>query len=214
MPADHSPAAAAVLERLAASDRFLIQQVFRALGNEYRISIPAAGSAEEGEALLFVKQKKLAIREDIRFRLSPDDDAHLFMIKARTMLEVAGRHDVTDADGAPLGLLAKDFLKSLLRSHWIVSEPDGTVLFEAHEASWPIAIIRRAGQFLPQELGLLSFLPFNFALVRDGQPVGSYRRVMGKLRDRYVLELGPELADADRRVLLAFAVALDALQDR
>lgn len=209
-----TPAADAVLEQLAASDRFLIQQLFKALGNEYRISIPAPGSTEEGAPLLFVKQKKLAIREDIRFRLSPDDDGHLFMIKARTMLEVAGRHDVTDAAGAPLGLLAKDFFKSLLRSHWVVSGADGEQLFEAHEASWPIAIIRRAAGFAPGELGLLQFLPFNFALMRDGQQVGSYRRVMGKLRDRYVLELGPGLADADRRVVLAFAVALDALQDR
>jgi hypothetical protein len=29
----------------------------------------------------------------------------------------------------------------------------------------------------------------NFTLTRGGAPVGSYRRVLGKLRDRYVLEL-------------------------
>jgi hypothetical protein len=38
--------------------------------------------------------------------------------------------------------------------------------------------------------------------------------VLGKLSDRYVLELSEELADADQRLLLAFAVALDALEDR
>jgi len=38
--------------------------------------------------------------------------------------------------------------------------------------------------------------------------------VLGKLRDRYVLELGPEFDGVDRRLVLAFAVALDALQDR
>jgi hypothetical protein len=38
--------------------------------------------------------------------------------------------------------------------------------------------------------------------------------VLGKLRDRYVLEIGPELAAVDRRLLVAFAVGLDALQDR
>jgi hypothetical protein len=37
--------------------------------------------------------------------------------------------------------------------------------------------------------------------------------VLGKLRDRYVLELEPGFG-ADRRLVLAFAVALDALQDR
>jgi hypothetical protein len=51
-------------------------------------------------------------------------------------------------------------------------------------------------------------------LVRDGEQVGTYKRVLGKLRDRYVAELGPGLAGADRRLLLAFTVALDALQDR
>jgi hypothetical protein len=63
-----------VLERLGSANRFLIQQVFRPIGNEYRISAPPAGD-EEGTPLLFVKQKKLKIKEDIRFRLSPDDDA-------------------------------------------------------------------------------------------------------------------------------------------
>jgi hypothetical protein len=34
------------------------------------------------------------------------------------------------------------------------------------------------------------------------------------VKDRYVLELGPDLGDVDRRLLIAFAVALDALQAR
>jgi len=44
--------------------------------------------------------------------------------------------------------------------------------------------------------------------------VGTYRRLFGKLRDRYDLELEPALDGVDRRLVLAFAVALDALQDR
>jgi hypothetical protein len=95
-----------------------------------------------------------------------------------------------------------------------VRDAQGTELFEAHEASWPIAIIRRLGDLLPEALGLLNFLPFNFVLRRDGEEVARYRRVLGKLRDRYTLQLEPGAADADRRLILAFAVALDALQDR
>jgi hypothetical protein len=51
-------------------------------------------------------------------------------------------------------------------------------------------------------------------LLKGGQEAGTYRRVLGKLRDRYVLELGQSLQDIDRRLVLALAVALDALQDR
>ncbi len=197
-----------------ASNRFLVQQVFKPIGNEYRISIPAPGSSDEGRPLLFVKQKKLKIKEDIRFRLDPDREEHLFMIKAKTVFEFRGRHEVLDADGQVIGMIEKDFAKSLLRSHWHVRDAGGSELFEAHEASWPVAIIRRVADMLPDFLAALTWLPFNFVFMRDGTQLGTYRRVLGKLRDRYVLELGENIGDADRRVVLAFAVALDALQDR
>src|SRR5688572_10902970 len=127
------------IPELEGSNRFLIQQIFKPLANEYRISVPAPGSTEEWRPILFVKQKKLKIREDIRFRTSENDDTpHAFMIKARTVFEFRGRHDVLDAEGEPIGLLEKVFGLSLLRSHWRVKDPDGNELFEAHEASWHI----------------------------------------------------------------------------
>jgi len=208
------PDSGGALSQLESADRFLIQQVFKPIGNEYRISVPPPGSTEEGTPLLYVKQKKLKVREDIRFRLSPDDDAHLFMIKAKTVFEFRGRHDVLDADGTAIGLLEKDFGRSLLRSHWRVRDAAGVELFEAYEASLGIALLRRVAGFLPEWLSLLTWLPFNFTFRREGHEVGTYRRVLGKLRDRYVVEPGPELAETDRRLVVAFAVALDALQDR
>jgi uncharacterized protein YxjI len=203
-----------VLAEIEASNRFLVQQVFKPIGNEYRISVPAPGSTDEGRPLLFVKQKKLKIKEDIRFRIDPDRDEHLFMIKAKTVFEFRGRHEVLDADGQVIGLIEKDFAKSLLRSYWHVRDASGTDLFDAHEANWAIALLRRFADLGPDWLSLLTWLPFNFVLVRGDEQVGTYRRVLGKLRDRYVLELGENIGDVDRRLVLAFAVALDALQDR
>ena len=202
-----------VLEQLRSANRFLVQQVFRPIGNEYRISAPAAGT-EEGAPLLFVKQKKLKIKEDIRFRLSPDDDAHVFMIKSKSVFEFRGRHEVLDADGSVIGMLEKNFAKSLIRSHWHVRDANGEELFEGYESNLAIAIVRRVADLGPDWLSLLQWLPFNFTLRRGDEEVGTYRRVLGKLRDRYVLELGEGLHDADRRLVLAFAIALDALQDR
>lgn len=197
------------------SDRFLVQQIFRPIGNEYRISIPAPGSKEEGEPLLFVKQKKMSIREDIRFRLDPDRDEHLFMIKSKTVFEFAGRHDVLDDAGAVIGALEKSFAKSLLRSHWVVRDAAGQELVTAQEQSLVIAIVRRFAGYLPVAGSwLLDYLPFNFTLEHEGSEAGRYSRVIGSFRDKYVLELRDGLTGADRRLVLAFAVALDALQDR
>jgi uncharacterized protein YxjI len=203
-----------VLTALDSADRILIQQVFKPIANEYRVSIPAPGSSDEGAPLLFVKQKKLSIREDIRFRLSPDDEGHVFRIKSKSLFEFRGRHEVLDSEGNAIGLLEKDFTRSLLRSHWRVRDVSGTELLETHESSWTIALLRRIAGVLPEWMAPLGWVPFNFVLRREGREVGTYRRVLGKLRDRYVLEVTPELADVDRRLLVAFAVGLDALQDR
>jgi uncharacterized protein YxjI len=203
-----------VLAAIEASDRFLVQQVFKPIANEYRISVPPPGSSDEGPPLLHVRQKRMKIREDIRFRLEPGDGPHLFMIKSKTVFEFRGRHEVLDDSDRVIGLLEKVFGRSLLRSHWRVRDADGEELFEAHEASWIVALLRRFADLGPDWMSLLTWLPFNFALVRGGEPVGTYKRVLGRLRDRYVLELGPGLEGVDRRLVIAFTVALDALQDR
>jgi uncharacterized protein YxjI len=209
-----APEAQTVLDELEAADRLLVQQVFKPIANEYRISVPTHGSTDEGRPLLYVKQKKMKIKEDIRFRLAPDDDAHLFMIKSKSVFEFGGRHEVLDPSGAVIGLLEKDFGRSLLRSHWHVRDTAGTELLEAHESSWIIALLRRLGDIGPDLLSLLEWLPFNFVLRRNGEQVGTYKRVLGAVRDRYVLELDPGIGDVDRRLLVAFAIGLDALQDR
>jgi uncharacterized protein YxjI len=203
-----------VLSDLESSNRFLVQQVFKPIANEYRISVPTPGSTEEGRPLLFVKQKKLKVKEDIRFRVASDDDSrHLFMIKAKSVFEVRGRYEVLDGEDSVIGLLEKDFARSLLRSHWRVKDPAGNELFEAHESSWIVALVRRLADAISDWLAALTWLPFNFVLKRGGEEVGTYKRVLGKLRDRYVLELEPGF-EFDRRLVLAFAIALDALQDR
>jgi uncharacterized protein YxjI len=209
-----APDPKAVLSELEAADRLLVQQLFKPIANEYRISVPTSDSDDEGHPLLFVKQKKMKIKEDIRFRLSPDAEEHLFMIKSKSVWEFRGRHQVLDAEGNELGLLEKDFTRSLLRSHWRVRDPAANELLESHESSWIIAIVRRIADILPDWFGLLGWLPFNFVVRRNGEEVGRYRRVLGKFRDRYVFELGPGLKDVDHRLLVAFAVGLDALQDR
>jgi uncharacterized protein YxjI len=203
-----------VLAELEGTNRLLVQQVFKPIANEYRISVPTPGSTEEGRPLLYVKQKRMKIREDIRFRLSPDDAEHLFMIKSKSVFEFRGRHEVLDGDGTVIGMLEKDFARSLIRSHWHVRDASGSEVLEGHEASWVVALLRRFANLGPDWLSLLTWLPFNFVLRREGQEVGTYKRVLGKFRDRYVLELAPELGGADRRLIVAFAIGLDALQDR
>ena len=86
-------------------DRYLVDQLIRPIANLYRVTPLAAGEAPAGPPIAYVRQKKLAVKEDIRFYADEGETRELFRIKARSWLDTGGsRYDVTAADGTPVRL--------------------------------------------------------------------------------------------------------------
>jgi uncharacterized protein YxjI len=186
-------------------DRFVIDQLIRPMANLYRIS---AGSS----AVAFVRQKKLAIKEDIRFYVDENQSEELFRIKARALMEFGGRYDVTTPAGERVGVLEKVFGKSLLRSTWRILDPHEQELAIAKERSVPIAVLRRLVDVVPY--GDFIPIPFHFTIDTDGSHLGDLNRRFG-VRDTYDLDLsGDQGRLIDRRLAVALGIALDALQSR
>jgi uncharacterized protein YxjI len=181
------------------SDRFVIEQLIRPIANLYKIS-------SDGRPVAFVRQKKLAIREDLRFFADEGETRELFRIKARSVFEVRGTYDVTDSMDGPIGALQKEFVTSLARSTWRVLDASGALTAVAREQNLLVALVRRVVD-LP--------LPFHFDISgADGAQLGTLRRAFS-IRDRYELDLtGDSGRLLDRRLAIALAVGLDALQSR
>ena len=193
-------------------DRYLVDQLIRPIANLYQITPLAAGEVPAGSPVAFVRQKKMAIKEDIRFFADEQESQELFRIKARSIFDIgSARYDVTDAQGSALGVLEHLFGKSLLRSTWKITQGNG-VVFTAQERSMPMALARRVVDFVPY--GELVPIPYNFDLLLDERVVGHMNRKF-QLRDRYVLDLsGDHERQVDRRLAIALAIGLDALQNR
>jgi uncharacterized protein YxjI len=195
-----------------AHEAFFIDQLIRPLANLYRISTLGSDGSSPGEPLAFVRQKKLAIKEDIRFSADESEQEELFRLKARQVIEIRGRYDVLTPDGARVGTLEKVFGTSLLRSTWRILDANEAEVATAREKSFPMALLRRGIDLVPYG----EFVPvlFQFEILMDGHVVGEMRRPVG-FRDRYTLKLpGDPDRRIDRRVAVALAIALDALQSR
>jgi uncharacterized protein YxjI len=195
-------------------DRFLIEQLVRPMINLYQVTPLAAGETPAGGPVAYVRQKRMAIKEDIRFFADEQETQEAFRIKARSIFDIgSARYDVTDAHGAPIGVLEHVFGKSLLRSTWRVTDADGGEVMTAQERSMPMAIARRVVDFVPY-VGEFVPIPYNFDFVMDGRTVGHMNRKF-QFRDRYVLDLsGDHERRLDRRMAIALAIGLDALQNR
>jgi hypothetical protein len=194
------------------NDRFLVDQLVRPIANLYRITPLAVGETPAGGPIAFVRQKKLAVREDIRFYADEQETQELFRIKARSLFDIGGaRYDVFVGDER-IGLLEHVFGKSLIRSTWRVLDSQEQQVAVAQERSVPMAIARRLVDFVPY--GEWVPIPYNFDLLVDDRAVGHLNRKF-QLRDRYVLDLsGDTDRRLDRRLAIALAIGLDTLQNR
>jgi uncharacterized protein YxjI len=195
-------------------DRYLVDQLFRPIANLYRVTPLGAGETPAGPPIAYIRQKKLKIKEEIRFFADEAETQELFQIKARTWLDTGGsKYDVIDAQAGTIGLLEHVFGKSLLRSTWRISTPEGEEIAIAQERSPVLAILRRVIDFVPDIGGLIP-IPYNFDILVGGQVVGRMDRKF-QLRDRYVLDLsGDSEKKLDRRLAIALAIGLDTLQNR
>ncbi len=194
-------------------DRFLVDQVIRPVANMYRVTPLAIGETPAGPPVAYVRQKKLAIKEDIRFYGDEGETRELFRLKARSMLDFGGsRYDVFDGDRR-IGVLSHKFKESLLRSTWHVGGPDEEDVALARERSVPAAIGRRLIDFVPYVGGFVP-IPYNFEILVGDEVVGDLQRKF-KVRDQYLLDLsGDRDRKIDRRLGIALAIGLDTLQNR
>ncbi len=201
---------------LNAHDAFVLRQLIRPVVNRYEFSLPTADGAP-GEPICFVEQKRFTFKEDIRFYADASKQQELMRIKARQRFDPAARYDVTDADGTKIGELQKVFGASLLRSTYALFGASGEELARASEKSLPVAIFRRLVGFIPYVDWVSDWLPipYHFDFKRGDTVLGSHRRQAMKFRDTYAIDMsGDPDRTIDRRLVLAAAVGMDALQAR
>lgn len=192
-------------------DAFVVKQQFAPVINRYDIQTP------DGEPVAFVEQKRFALKEELTFTPSREDRNVLMRMKARQRFDPSATYDVTGPGGGTIGIVRKAFGASLLRSTWVLESPEGTEVATAREKVLWVALFRRFVGFVPYVGNFADWLPipYDFVFFNADQELGHFRRRRGSLRDTYDLDLTMDTERVlDRRLVLAVAVGLDALQAR
>ena len=182
-------------------ETLFVKQKITFMVNRYEVwSADPAGNPSG--LVAFAQQKRMAMKEQVTLYTDESKSTVLAGFKARRVMDLSGTYDVTDGSGVSIGTFRKDFAQSLLRSTWHVDQP-GLPTATGQERSLLVALLRRFSD--------ISFLPYHFDFVSGGTPVFSVDKRWG-ITDKYVVRISnPQL---DRRLVMAMAVALDALQSR
>jgi uncharacterized protein YxjI len=197
-------------------DRFFIRQRFSLMINRYEVSTLGSDEKSPGEPVCFVEQKRMKLKEDLRAFTDDSKATEVFRIKAQQVWDPRARYNVTDPAGQETGQLQKVFGESLLRSTWRIYDSAGNQVGWARERSLSVALFRRLIGLVPFIGGFADWLPipYHFDYFIEDRRIGGLERILG-VRDRYRLDVaGDSEREIDRRVLLALAVGMDALQAR
>ena len=198
-------------------DVFVLRQKFRFVVNEYEFSIPAADGQTPGQPFCFVRQKPFKFKEDIRFYTDEGRSTELMRIKARQRFDPRARYDVTAADGTKIGGIQKVFGRSLLRSTYTIFDGNDQEVAIATEKSLGVALFRRLVGFIPYIENFANWLPipYHFVFLRGEKELGEHKRQLFKFHDTYTIDMRADQGrTVDRRLILAIAVGMDALQAR
>jgi len=187
---------------LHAVTRLHVRQKITLMQNRYVVHV-GHPDGSDGPVVAFAEQKRMTLKEQVTLYTDESKQHVLAGFRARKIIDLGSGYDVVDGGGASIGSFRKDFRSSLLRSTWHLEQP-GLPPAVGQERSQAVAIVRRLVESL-------SWLPYHFDFAIEGRPVFSIEKKWG-LRDRYVVDI-PE-PRMDRRLVIAMAVAVDALQAR
>ncbi|MFD0153772.1 hypothetical protein ACWGQ4_34490 [Streptomyces sp. NPDC055721] len=190
--------------------RFLVRQKVTMMANRYLVHT-VGPDGEEAELVAFAHQKRMALKEHVTFYTDASQKQILFTFRARQVIDLGATYDVHGASGTRLGGFRKDFGASLLRSTWHLNRAGEAQETTGQERNRTVGILRRVWEFLPFTDLVPFVVPYHFDFAEAGRPVMSVEKRFG-LRDRYVVDIAD--TELDRRLAIAQAVALDALQSR
>jgi uncharacterized protein YxjI len=204
------------LSTVATQDRFILRQRFAPVVNRYEFSLPGDDGAP-GQTICFAEQKRFKFKEDIRFYTDDTKTTEVMRLKARQSFDPAARYDVTDAEGNRIGEIQKAFGASLIRSTYVLYDAAGEETARASERNIVVALFRRLVGLVPYVGDFADWLPipYHFDFRRGDELLGTNERQKLKLADTYTLDFsGDPERTLDRRLVMALAVGMDALQAR
>lgn len=193
------------LSTLQTVTRFTLRQKITPMVNRYVVAV-ANADGSEGEQVGFAEQKRMKLKEEVNVFTDESRSTLLFSFKARQVFDLGATYDVNAADGSQLGTFRKLAGKSMLRSTWELEQQGQTAI--GQERSPAVAILRRVWGMATD---IPFFIPYHFDFTTPSGRIMSVDKTTN-FRDRYLIEVHePTL---DRRLAIAMAVALDALQSR
>ena len=163
-----------------------------------------------GGLVFYVKQKLFKLKEEITVFADAKQTQPLYKINADRVLDFSARYHFTDVNGAELGSVKREGMRSLWRAHYDIFEGDALVMTIREENPWVKVLDGLFGQI--PFIGMFSGYLFHHAFLvsrSDGTVVMRLKKQPAFLESKFTIEKQAELDEGrETRVLLSLLMMI------
>ena len=167
-----------------------------------------------GQTVLYVRQKALALREDVRIYADEQQQQQLLQLNADRILDWSANYRIRTAQGEDLGNVRRRGMRSLWKATYEVTGPDGQPAAVIHEESAWIKVLDQLVGELPV-IGMVLPMFVNPAYLvesADGRTVLRMKKEPAFLEGRFTIEQRGDLTDREEQLLLASLLMMVLLE--
>lgn len=160
-------------------------------------------SDASGNLVLYVKQKALALKEDVRIFSDEAQSDLRYQMKANKIIDFSAQYNITRPDGTSIGSVKRQGMRSLWKASYNILDATGAEVGLIHEENPWLKVLD----------GLVSDVPFvgmfiNPAYLVDlrGQPALYLKKQPAMLEGRFTMDKRGNFTDAEEGLLLSSVV--------
>jgi len=161
----------------------------------------------EGELILFSKQKAFKLKEDIRVFADESMAAERLVIKARQIVDFSAAYDVVDpSEDRKIGALRRKGWKSLVRDSWEFLDENDQAVAMVEEDNLILSLIRRF---------LTNLIPQSYHVKQGERVLITYKQNFNPFVLKIRVNIEADSRDViDPRLALAGGILLAAIEGR
>jgi hypothetical protein len=170
---------------------------------------------QSGQTVLYVRQKALALREDVRIFADEQQQQQLYQLNADRILDWSANYRVRTVDGQDLGNIRRKGMRSLWNATYEVADANAQGVAVIHEENaWVKVLDELVGELPVVGLVLPMFVNPAYLVDRDGQTLLRMQKQPAFLESKFIIDKQADLADREEALLLASLLMMILLERR
>lgn len=166
-----------------------------------------------GQTMLYVRQKALALREDVKIFEDETQERQLYQLNADRMLDWSANYRIRTTDGRDIGTVRRQGMRSLWKATYEVTNSDGGL----------VAVIREESAWIKVLDGLVGGIPYvgwvaamfinpAYLVERNGETLLRVQKERAFFEGRFTIENFGDLRDDDESLLITSILMMVLLE--